>query len=150
MSKKATAADAQLILELYDLRREAEMRKARHWWGATFQPTSADDLAKAIGGPESAWFRQVGGYWDMVASLVLRGALNEELFFDCGAELWFVVGKVYPFLKEFRASMNSPDAFRHAETLATRTKQGRERLQRMIKRHEATRRKTMAETAKAS
>ncbi len=32
MSKKATSADAQLILQLYDLRREAEMRKARNWW----------------------------------------------------------------------------------------------------------------------
>jgi hypothetical protein len=150
MSKKATAADAQLILELYDLRREGEMRKARHWWGATFQPTSADDLVKAMGSAEGAWFRQVAGYWDMAASLVLRGALNEELFFDCGVELWFILAKVHPYLKEYRNSTNAPEAFRHAETLATRTKEGRERLQRMIKRQEAARRKTMAETAKAS
>jgi len=29
--KKPTVADAQLVLQLYELRREAEMRKARDW-----------------------------------------------------------------------------------------------------------------------
>jgi hypothetical protein len=89
MPKKPTAADAQLILELYDLRREAEMRKARSWWGGSFWPQNADEVVKvatAFATPENAWLRQVLGYWDMAASLVLRGALNEDLFFDSGAE----------------------------------------------------------------
>ena len=65
MAKKATVADAQLIAQLYDLRREAEMRKARHWWGADFFPQNADDFLKvawAMGTPENNWIRQVGGY----------------------------------------------------------------------------------------
>ena len=83
MPKKPTAADAQLILQLYDLRREPEMRKARNWWGVEFWPQSADDFMKivgAMGSQENNWLRQVGGYWSMAASFVLQGALNEELF----------------------------------------------------------------------
>ena len=76
MSKKPTAADAQLILQLYDLRREAEMRKARNWWVGEFFPQSADDFMKvvwAMGTQENNWLRQVGGYWSMAASFVLQG-----------------------------------------------------------------------------
>jgi len=146
MAKKPTSADAQLILQLYDLRREAEMRKARAWWASSFWPQSADDILKTVAtpGPESAWLRQVGGYWEMVASLVLRGALNEDLVFDACGELWFTLAKIYPYLKEYRQKANSPDCFLRAEKLATRTRQGRERLQRMMKLQEA-RRKAVAE-----
>ena len=145
MAKKSTSTDAQLILQLYDMRRESELRKARAWWASSFWPQSADDIIKTVNtpGPESAWLRQVGGYWDMAASLVLHGTLNEELFFDNGGELWFTLAKVYPFLKEFREKGN-PEAFKGAEKLATRTRQGRERLQRMVKLQE-TRRKAVAE-----
>ena len=146
MAKKPTSADAQLILQLYDLRREPEMRKARAWWASSFWPQSADDIIKVVSTPgqENAWMRQVGGYWEMAASLVLRGALNEELFFDCGGELWFTLAKIHPYLKEYRQKANSPESFIHAEKLATRTKHGRERLQRMVKLQE-TRRKAVPE-----
>ena len=73
MAKKPTTADAQLILQLYDLRREAEMRKAAPWWAVSFDPQNADDFLKvawAMGTQENAWLRQVSGYWDMVASFV--------------------------------------------------------------------------------
>ena len=152
MAKSPTAADAQVVLRLYDLRREAEMRKARNWWAVNFWPQSADDMVKVIntfGSQENAWFRQVAGYWEMASSLVLRGALNEDLFYDAGGEMWFVLGKVYPYLREFREKMQSPESFRNAEKLATRSKEGRERLQRMVKRVEGWS-KTRTEAAKAS
>src|SRR5207237_4847370 len=85
MSTKPTAADAELILKLYDLRREAEMRKARNWWVGAFWPQNADEVAKidsALGTQENNWLRQVGGYWEMAASLVLQGGLNVDLFMD--------------------------------------------------------------------
>jgi hypothetical protein len=82
----------------------------------------------------------------MAASFVLRGALHEDMFFDSGGELWFVLGKVYPFLKEIREQAGSPYYFQRAEKVATHTKQGRERLQMMVKRSEAMR----AKSAKAS
>jgi hypothetical protein len=138
VAKKPTTGDAQLILHLYDLRREAEMRKARKWWGG-FWPQNADEVAKiaaAYDTPENAWLRQVLGYWDMAASLVLRGALNEDLFFDNGAEMWFTLGKVNPFLKELRDKMKSPQLLGRIEKLATRTKEGRERLKTMEARAE--------------
>ena len=140
MPNAPTAADAELILKLYDLRREAEMRKARAWFGGSFWPKSAEDLVAVINvanPQENAWFRQVGGYWEMVASFVLRGALNEELFFDSGTELWFTLAKVYPFLKEAREKTNMPFYFARTEELATRTQEGRDRLQIMLKRIEA-------------
>ena len=65
MSKKAIASDAELILKLYDLRREPEMRKARNWMLMEFWPKNADDFVKvanAMGTQENAWLRQVGGY----------------------------------------------------------------------------------------
>ena len=152
MAKSPTAADAQVVLQLYDLRRETEMRKARNWWAVNFWPQSPDDMVKVIntfGSQENAWFRQVAGYWEMASALVLRGALNEGLFYDAGGEMWFMLGKVYPYLKEFREKMQSPESFRNAEKLATQSKEGRERLQRMVKRVEGWR-KTRTEAAKAS
>lgn len=141
MPPQATSADAQLILQLYDLRREAEMRKARTWFAATFSPQCGDDLVKAISGPaqESAWFRQVLGYWEMAASLVKHGAVHEELFFDTSGEMWFLLGKIHPFLQEYREKTHSPNAFKIVEDLATKTEAGRKRLEHMVKLHESRR-----------
>ena len=107
MAKKPTVDDAQLILQLYDLRREAEMRKARHWCLTEFWPKSAEDYVRvqsAMGAQENNWLRQVVSYWGLAANLVLKGAVNEELFFDlafCG-EMYFIYAKVRPYLKELR------------------------------------------------
>ncbi|MGA6986007.1 MAG: hypothetical protein WBZ01_08145 [Terriglobales bacterium] len=151
MAKKATAHDARLILELYDLRREAEMRKARSWFGAEFWPQSADELIKlanSFPSQENAWMRQVSGYWDMAASFVLRGALNEELFLEpgCSGEMFFIFAKVYPFLKEFREKTNNPSAFANIEKVATTSKTARKRLERVSKNVE-NRRKALSKTA---
>ncbi len=142
MAKEPTAEDAQIIMRLYELRREAEMRKARNWYATSFWPKNADDvldLIRAASPQENAWFRQVSGYWDMAASFVLRGALNEDLFFDSGAEMWFVLAKVHPWLKEVREKAQTPTLFQRVETVAAQSEAGRERLQLMMKRVEARR-----------
>jgi len=147
MPKKPSGEDAQIIMRLYDLRREPEMRKARAWF-AGFVPRNADELIQVINGvnpQENAWFRQVSSYWDMAASFVLRGVLNEELFVDNSGEMFFVLGKLYPFLKEVREKTKTP-YMQRVEKVATRTKAARERLQLMMKRAEARR----AAAAKAS
>jgi hypothetical protein len=135
MAKKATAQDGQLMLQLYDLRREAEMRKARQWFLVDFWPQNADDflkVANAFATQENNWLRQVGSYWDMAASLVLQGALNEELFVQpgCSGEMFFFFAKVQPFLKELRQKMNIPDAWGNVERVATGSKTARKRLER--------------------
>lgn len=137
MAKKPTAADAQLILQLYDLRREAEMRKARAWFTGEFFPESADDILKvvyAMGAPENAWFRQVGGYWGIVGALVLKGALNEDLFLTPGfsGEMFLIYAKIHPYIKELRKKLNDPNALLHIEQAITHTKWGRDRLKFMM------------------
>ena len=146
MSKKATTADAQLILQLYDLRREPEMRKARSWWIGEFWPQNADDFSKVAGNTgsqENNWLRQVGGYWSMAASFVLQGVLNEELFLQpaVSGEMYFLFAKVHPFLGELREKMEDPHLFGNIEKVITGSKFGRERLKLTLKRVEMLRQK---------
>ena len=137
MAKKPTAEDARLVLKLYDLRREAEMRKARHFMTTEFWPKDADEfikIANSFPSQENTWLRQVGGYWDMAASFVLLGVLSEELFLQpgCSGEMFFIFAKIYPFLKDFREKTNNPDAFANIERVATGSKTARKRLDRLM------------------
>ena len=154
MPKKPTTADAQLILQLYDLRREAEMRKARKWWMDEFFPQSADDFMKvagAFGAQENAWMRQVAGYWNMVVSFVLRGVLNEDLFLQPGfsGELFVMYAKIHPLVNELRKKLDDPEFFRTIEQAVTHTKWGRNRLQFMMKRVETMRQRVLERKAAA-
>ena len=146
MAKKPTVADAQLILQLYDLRRETEMRKARHWWGAEFFPQSADEflrVSQTAGTQENNWLRQALGYWGMTASFVLKGVLNEELFLEpaFSGEMFLIFAKLQPILKELREKLGDPQSFHNLEEVATRTEYGRNRLQLLAKRVEMMRQK---------
>jgi hypothetical protein len=131
MAKKATAKDARLILELYDLRREPEMRKARNYFVLQFNPQSVEDALKvvtAFGTDENRWLRQVVSYWEMAASLVLRGAVHEELFLDSNGEMFFVFAKVRPFLAGIRKAMEMPEFLGHIEKLIQRSAESRRKL----------------------
>ena len=149
MPQKPTTADAQLILQLYDLRREAEMRKARSWVLTEFWPQNEDDYLKiisAMGTQENNWLRQVSGYWSMAASFVLQGALSEELFIQpaVSGEMFLIFAKVHPFLKELREKMGDPHMFGNIEKIVTGSKFARERLKLTLKRVEAMREKRAA------
>ena len=153
MAKKPTTADAQLILQLYDLRREAEMRKARAWW-VSFDPQTADDFLKvawALGTQENAWLRQVSGYWNIVASFVLHGVLSEDLFLQPGfsGELFLIYSKVHPLVGELRQKLNDPEFFLSIEKVVTRTKWGKKRLQFMIKRVAMMRQRALEQKTKS-
>jgi hypothetical protein len=153
MSKKATASDAQIVMQLYDLRREAEMRKARNWWFTTFWPRNADDFMKIAftpGSQENNWLRQVSGYWSMAASFVLQGALNADLFLQpaVSGEMFILFAKVQPFLKELREKAGDPQLFGTIEKVILSSKYGRDRLKFMLNRVEMMREKMTA--AKAS
>ena len=129
MPKKATAADAELILKLYELRREPELRKARSWWMNEFWPQSADDFVKvamSFPGQENQWMRQGATYWEMAATLVISGALHEQLFLhpSCSGEMFFCFAKVQPYVKEFRQKLNASDAFENTEKLVMKTRWG--------------------------
>jgi hypothetical protein len=134
--RNATADDAKLILKLYDLRREPLMRKARDFVNQFF-PQSADEflrLMQAWGTEENAYVRQVVSYWDMAASLVLRGALHEELFLDSAGEMLFTYAKLHPFLAEIRERLGIAEFLRNMETLLNRSETGRTKLKATLER----------------
>jgi hypothetical protein len=155
MPNKPTASDAELILKLYDLRREPEMRKARSWWLADFWPQGSEDLMNLAMNPklqENHWMRQVMGYWDMAAMLVVHGTLNEAMFLEMSfsGEMFLVFGKVRPFLNEMREKMQNPEFLGNLEKVITRSKLGRDRLQFFENRLAARRKAMQEQAAKAS
>src|SRR5580698_3551035 len=104
----ATPADAEIILRLYELRTEAEMRKARAWMTGEFWPATAEEffaVAANPADPHNAWLRQVLTYWEMAAAMVLHGAVSAELFVDCNAEGFFLLAKFSPILEPIREKM---------------------------------------------
>src|ERR1035437_3177520 len=101
----ATPADAEIILRLYELRTEAEMRKARAWVTGEFWPGTAEEffvVADNPADPHNAWLRQVISYWEMAAAMVLHGAVSAELFVDCNGEGFFLLAKFTPILNGIR------------------------------------------------
>jgi hypothetical protein len=106
--------DADLILKLYDLRREATMREARNWF-FSFNPTSVQDFIDVLAGDSSPYLRMVVSYWDMAASLVNHGAIDEQMFHDANGEHLFVYSKIEPFLADLRTTFGMPQYLEHLE-----------------------------------
>jgi len=124
------AESAELILKLYDLRREAVMRKARDWM-FSFNPTNADEYEKTMMDPEvGGYLRMVTSYWDMAASLVVHGAIDAEMFNDTVGEHIMVFAKVEPILADMRAKWEMPDAFKNLEKVIMDRPDGAERVKK--------------------
>ncbi|MGH9916842.1 MAG: DUF4760 domain-containing protein [Pyrinomonadaceae bacterium] len=128
---------AELILKLYELRREEVLRKAREWF-MSFNPESAEELRQATFGEHSAYLRMVTGYWDMAASFVNHGVIDEEMFADATGEHVVVFAKVEPFLEEFRKMIDSPQLLQHLEKLVRRMPGSTERLPKLRERFRET------------
>ena len=121
---------ADLILKLYDLRREETMRKARNWI-FSFNPTSVEDVEKTMMDPEvGAYLRMVLSYWDMAASFVNHGAIDAELFNDTVGEHIGVFAKMEPFIADLRTKWQQPDAFKNLEKVIYDRPGGKEQLER--------------------
>jgi len=101
----ATPADAEIILKLYDLRRETVMRQARAWVIGEFWPATADEYFALVANsadPHNPYLRQVITYWEMAAAMVLHGAVSAELFVDCNAEGFLLLAKFAPIIDDIR------------------------------------------------
>jgi hypothetical protein len=122
------AESAELILKLYDLRREATMREARNWMISFFPESAADIMQAMIKAETSAFYRMVTSYWDMAASLVNHGAIDEEMFADAHGEHFVVFSKIEPFLPELRETMGNPNMLGNLEKLIMRQPDAKERL----------------------
>ena len=115
-----THDDAQLILRLYELRREERLRKARAWFSSSFRARTTDDFNRLcpVGSDENAYYRMVVTYWEMVASFVTSGVLHKELFFQSGRELLFVWERIRDLLPYVRETTNDLSASANIESVA--------------------------------
>jgi len=140
--------EANVILKLYELRREDTMRKARDWYFREFNPESIADFTNALFSEHSGHVRMVITYWDMAAALVNDGAVSVELFTQCNGEHIGVFGKIEPILGEIRKVI-SPQFAANLEKLIDATPDGRKRVAEMRERFKAIRAQ-MIERAKAA
>ncbi len=125
--------DADLILKLYDLRREPTMREARNWM-FTFNPTSVNDVIDVLLGEHSGHYRMVISYWDMAAAMVNNGAIDEQLFNESNGEHLFVYSKIEPVIEEVRGLFGNPEFLRNLETLVKRIPESEQKLAAMRER----------------
>ncbi len=108
---------ANLLIKLYELRREPTMRDARDWFACDFNPSSIDEVMGTLAGPNSGRFRMVSSYWDMAASFVNNGAIDEQMFNDANGEQLVVFAKLEPFVAEYRQRLGSESYFAQLEKL---------------------------------
>ena len=106
--------DADLILKLYELRREKTMREARSWF-FQFNPKGKEDFIDVLTSDKSGLYRMVISYWDMACSFVNNGALDAQMFNDANGEHLFVYAKLEPFLSALREEMGNPNFLSHLE-----------------------------------
>ncbi|HZN11994.1 MAG TPA: hypothetical protein VFC61_09965 [Blastocatellia bacterium] len=135
----ATHQDAELILKLYDLRREETMREARKFILGEFHPGSIDDvkaLFTDLDRPErGTYYRMVTSYWDMAAAMVNHGAIDAGLFFDTSPEAVAVWTKVSDLITELRDPQQfGPSHLTHLERYVQSHPRGEERARLMKER----------------
>ena len=126
---------AELILKLYELRRETVMREARSYVGGEFMPASVDEFIEivSVGDRRTGFVLQVYGYWEMVAAFVQHDALSAGLVYDTCQEMYFQYAKIQPYLADFREKMNLPEFLINIERVVEGSETGRERIATMRK-----------------
>jgi hypothetical protein len=124
---------ANLILKLYELRREPVMREARNTIMG-FNPGTVDEYMAAMMGPHSAHIRMVTSYWEMAASLVTSGAIDAAMFESSAGEHTLVFGKIEGILPQLREAMGSPNMFKNLEQVCLAAPGGLERVRAMTAR----------------
>ena len=112
--------DAELLLRLYDLRREARMRQAHSWFMREFRADSMEEFYQCfpVGARENDFFRMVVSYWDMAGSVVNHGLIKEEFFFENNSEFWAVWEKTKALAREWREKRKNPSLWKNLELLA--------------------------------
>ena len=114
---KVTHDQADLLLRLYEIRRERKMREARDWYFSKFHPATLEDIQKQapMGSPESAYMRMVISYWDMAANMVNRGLIEESFFFETSGEQWMVWERIKLFVPQQRERSKNPHMYENLE-----------------------------------
>ena len=125
---QVTHEQANLLVRLYDLRRESRLRQARAWFIEKFSVNSPEELTTKYppGSEESTNIRMTITYWEMVASIVTRGLIDEEFFFENTGEFWVVWDRIRALVPAWRAAFKDPLTFRNLEELNKRFEAWRE------------------------
>jgi hypothetical protein len=126
---EVTHEQVNLLLKLYDTRREPRLREAREWFSANFHPKTPDDVLRICppGSRENAYMRMVLSYWEMVASIESRGLIDEDFFFENTGEQWMVFEQVKPVLAAWRAMFGNPQFLSRLEEQCKRLEAWREK-----------------------
>jgi hypothetical protein len=120
MQSRPTYDDANLVLKLYDMRREPRLRTGRAWFAAHFKGVSTLEQFQKLCAPgtdENASFRMTTTYWEMAASFVTSGVLNEALFYESGRELLFVWERARDYIAAFRNANSDQTYLKNLETV---------------------------------
>lgn len=126
---QVTHEQTNLMLRLFELRREPKMREARKWFIENFHPQSPEDVFKIAppGSEQNAYMRMVNSYWEMVANIVNRGLIDEEFFFENSGEQWIVWDRMKQIVPAMRTLTKNPHAFENMEKHCTRMEAWREK-----------------------
>jgi hypothetical protein len=126
---EVTNEQVNLMLRLYEDRREPRLREAREWFSANFHAKNEEDLMRVCppGSKENAYMRMVLGYWEMAASIVNRGLIEENFFFENSGEQWGVWEQVKPVIGAWRAMFSSPKFLANLEEQVKRLEVWREK-----------------------
>ena len=139
--RKPTEDDAELLLHLYEIRRDPELRRGRQWFLTEFKATDWSHIKSGYlkFGDEDRWFRMTTSYWEMVGSMVNKGALHADLFFDHTGEDIVTWERIKGLIPDARADIRPTYLIQ---------------FERLVAAHQAYRRKTneafLWETAKAA
>ncbi len=126
---EVTHEQVNLLLRLYDMRREPRLREARAWFMAHFHPTSIEEMTKTApsGSDENDYMRMVWSYWDMVAGIVNRGLIDEDFFFENTGEQMIVWERIKPLVPTWREMFKNPHVFENLEKHCARMEAWREK-----------------------
>ncbi len=126
---QTTHEQTNLMLRLYELRREPRLRQARTWFIENFQSSSPEEMMKKYppGSEESTSARMTVSYWDMVASIVNRGLIDDELFFENNGEIWGIWERLKALAPAWRAALKNPLIFKNLEECCKRLEAWREK-----------------------
>jgi hypothetical protein len=130
--------DAELVIKLYELRREPTMRESRASLIRDFLPKSLDDVLAVMRAdhPLNAAYRQCGSYWEMVYGMARHGVIHADFMMESNGEGLLLFTRIEPWLAELRAQGN-PLAFRNAQWVATETEMGKRIAERFRARVQA-------------
>jgi len=120
--------NAQTLMTLYDLRREPTMREARTWCVRSFNPATPEDAVAAFHSENGAFLRMVVGYWDMVATFVVHGALDAPMVHATCGEMLAMFCKVEHMLEEVRTAAGQPSLLQNVEKVASEWPGAAERM----------------------